>query len=79
MFQTSDFVARMDILSSKLDFCFPLAYPSTIYKHFSSFMPLQAEHEREDRVIEFIEAVIHQRPKGDDFESFIRDAVILSK
>ena len=38
-FQTSDFVARMDILRSKLEVCLPLAYPSTIYKHFSSRMP----------------------------------------
>ena len=40
MFQASDFVAGMDILSIKLDVCLPLAYPSTVYKHFSSLMPL---------------------------------------
>ena len=36
--QTSDFVARMDILSCKLEVCLPLAYPSTIYKHFFSLI-----------------------------------------
>jgi len=34
MFYTSDIVATWVILSSKLDICFPLAYPSAIYKHF---------------------------------------------
>ena len=29
---------QMDLLSIKLDDCLPLAYPSTIYKHFSSLM-----------------------------------------
>ena len=40
MFQTSDFAASRDIISIKLDDCLPLAYPSSIYKHFSSLMPL---------------------------------------
>ena len=40
MFQASDFVAGMDILSIKLDVCLPLAYSSTIYNHFSSLKPL---------------------------------------
>ena len=39
IFQTTDFLARRDTLSIKLDVCLPLAYPSTIYKHFSSLMP----------------------------------------
>ena len=30
----------MGILCSKLEVCLPLAYPSTIYKHFSSLKPL---------------------------------------
>ena len=41
MFQTSYFVAGMDILCSKLEVCLPLAYPSTIYKHFSSLKPFK--------------------------------------
>ena len=41
LFQASDFVAQMDILSSKLEVCLPLAYTSTIYKHFSSLMPFR--------------------------------------
>ena len=40
MFLISDFVSRMDILCSKLEVCLPLAYPRTIYKHFSSLKPL---------------------------------------
>ena len=43
MFQTTDFVAIIVIIIAKLDVCLPLAYPSTIYKHFSSLMPLLAE------------------------------------
>ena len=39
-FQISDFVAGMGILCSKLEVCLPLAYHSTIYKHFSSLKPL---------------------------------------
>ena len=39
-FKISDFVARMGILRSKLEVCLPQAYPSTIYKHFSSLRPL---------------------------------------
>jgi hypothetical protein len=39
---------------------------------------LQKQKEREDHVIDFIDHVLHQRPKG-DYEHFIRDAVILSK
>ena len=38
MFQILDFVARMDILSIKLEVCLPLAYPSTISKNFSSHL-----------------------------------------
>ena len=38
----------------------------------------QKDQEREDHVIDFIEQILHQRPKG-DFDNFIRDAVILSK
>ena len=41
MFQIADFVAKMYISSSKLEVCLPLAYPSNIYKHFSSLKPLQ--------------------------------------
>ena len=40
LFQITDFVARMGILCSKLEVCLPLAYPSTICKHFSSLKPL---------------------------------------
>ena len=40
LFQTSDFVARMATLSSKLEVCLPLAYPSTIYKHISLLRPM---------------------------------------
>ena len=32
MFQISDLVAMMEILSSKFEVCLPLAYPSTIYE-----------------------------------------------
>ena len=39
-------VARMDILS-KLEVCLPPAYPSTIYKHFSSLMPLKNTNEND--------------------------------
>ena len=38
MLQSSYFVARMDNLIIKLDVCLPLAYPSTIYLHFTSLM-----------------------------------------
>ena len=43
MSQISDFVARMDILCSELEVCLPLAYPSTIYNHFSSLKPLRVD------------------------------------
>jgi hypothetical protein len=39
----------------------------------------QKEKEREDEIVDFIESVLHERPKGGNFESFVRDAVILSK
>ena len=41
MFQVSDFVSRMYILWSKLEVCLPLAYPSTIFKHFPSLKQLR--------------------------------------
>ena len=39
MLLTSDFVARMDLMCSELEVSLPLAYPSTIYKHFSLLKP----------------------------------------
>ena len=41
MFQISYFVARMDTLCDKLEVCLPLAYLSTIYKHFPSLKPFK--------------------------------------
>jgi hypothetical protein len=39
---------------------------------------LQKELQREEHIIDFIEKVLHERPRG-DFEAWVRDAVILSK
>ena len=43
MFQTLDFFGQSG-QSIKLDVCLPLAYPNTIYKHMSSFMPFFTLH-----------------------------------
>ena len=34
------FCGQIDILRSKMEVCLPLAYPNTIYTHFSSLKPL---------------------------------------
>ena len=39
MLKTSVFAAIMGILCSELEICLPLAFPSTIYKHFTSLTP----------------------------------------
>ena len=51
-------------------------YSINLTKDYKKY--LQADHEREERVVEFIESIIHEKPKG-DFQSFIKDAVVLSK
>ena len=43
MFQTLDFFGQSG-QSIKFDVCLPLAYPNTIYKHMSSFMPFFTLH-----------------------------------
>ena len=47
MFQTSDFVARKEILCNKLEVCLPLAYPSTYlntFLHLSHWQVVQFQH-----------------------------------
>ena len=51
MFQISYFVAKMDISSPKLEVCLPLAYPRTIYNHFSILMPLDFLYSYRMRIV----------------------------
>ena len=44
-------MARIEILCSNLEVCLPLAYPSTIFKHFSSLKPLITQKEKNDTKI----------------------------
>ncbi len=54
---------------------FPLNIKSIQNDKLSFF---QEEQDREEEVVDFIEQIFNQRPKG-DFESFVRDAVVLSR